>query len=99
MVRPGRDRLPGRVEVDETYLGRPERGVRGRQTGQKILIVVAAQEHGRGVGWIRMRNIQDGSANRLMPFERGCGAKPYTWLAERKDFPKAYHVLLQKVFC
>ena len=31
MVRPVRDRLSGRVEVDETYLGALEEGVRGRQ--------------------------------------------------------------------
>ena len=39
MVRPGRDRLSGRVEVDETYLGAQEEGVRGRQTDTKALIV------------------------------------------------------------
>ena len=31
MVRPNRDRLTGRVQVDETYLGLEE-GMRGRQT-------------------------------------------------------------------
>ena len=35
MVRPGRGRLSGRVEVDETYLGGVEEGVRGRQTETK----------------------------------------------------------------
>ena len=35
MVRTGRDRLTGRVEVDETYLGGLEEGVRGRQTERK----------------------------------------------------------------
>jgi hypothetical protein len=30
MIRPGRDRLTGRVEVDETYWGGLEEGVRGR---------------------------------------------------------------------
>jgi hypothetical protein len=30
MVRPGRERLSGKVEVDETYLGGLEEGVRGR---------------------------------------------------------------------
>jgi len=29
MVRPGRDRLSGRVEVDETYWGSEEENVRG----------------------------------------------------------------------
>jgi transposase-like protein len=70
MVRPGRDRLAGTVEVDETYLGGMERGVRGRQTEKKALIVVAAQEDGRGIGRIRMRRIPDASAESLMPFVR-----------------------------
>ena len=35
MVRPGRDRLSGYVEVDETYVGGDESGVRGRETDQK----------------------------------------------------------------
>src|SRR3954453_12575901 len=43
MVRPDRDRVTGRVEVDETYLGGLEEGVRGRQTESKALIIVAAQ--------------------------------------------------------
>ena len=46
MVRPGRDRLAGAVEVDETYLGGLEEGVVGRQTADKALIAVAAQEGG-----------------------------------------------------
>lgn len=68
MVRPGRDRLSGRIEVDETYWGAPEEGVRGRETERKALIVVAAQEEGRGIGRIRMRRIPDASADSLMPF-------------------------------
>ena len=35
MVRPGRVRLSGRVEVDETYVGGAEDGLRGRQTRKK----------------------------------------------------------------
>lgn len=68
MVRPGRDRLSGRVEVDETYVGAEEKGLRGRKTEKKALIVVAAQEDGRRVGRIRMRRIQDASASNLVPF-------------------------------
>lgn len=68
MVRPDRDRLTGRVEVDETYLGGLEEGVRGRQTERKALIIVAAQEDGPGIGRIRMRRIVDASATSLVPF-------------------------------
>lgn len=32
MVRPNRDRLSGKVEVDEMYVGGAETGVRGRKT-------------------------------------------------------------------
>jgi transposase-like protein len=68
MVRPGRDRLAGTVEVDETYLGGLEEGLRGRQTEAKALIVIAAQEDGRGIGRIRLRQIADASAASLIPF-------------------------------
>ena len=59
MVRPGRDRLSGVVEVDETYWGGEEEGVVGRLTHEKTLIIVAAQEDGRRIGRIRMRRISD----------------------------------------
>lgn len=67
-MRPDRDRLAGRVEVDETYLGGLEEGVRGRQKEAKALIVVAAQEDGPGIGRIRMRRIADASAETLVSF-------------------------------
>lgn len=59
MVRPGRERLQGFVEVDETYWGGEEAGVRGRQTEDKALIAVAAEADGRGIGRIRLRHIPD----------------------------------------
>ena len=68
MVRPGRDRLPGVIEVDETYLGGPEEGLRGRETEKKALIVVAAQEDGNGIGRIRLRHVADASGDSLLPF-------------------------------
>lgn len=57
MVRPGRDRLQGTVEVDEAYWGGEEAGMSGRKTEEKALIVVAAEEDGAGIGRIRMRRI------------------------------------------
>ena len=68
MVRPGRERLSGSVEADETYLGGLEEGVRGRQTESKALIVVAAEEDGKGIGRIRMQRIPDASARSLVCF-------------------------------
>ena len=55
MVRPGRDRLTGWVEVDETYVGGLEEGVAGRGAVDKALIVIAAQADGKRIGRIRMR--------------------------------------------
>lgn len=68
MVRPGRDPLTGRIEVDETYVGGLEEGRRGRGAESKALVVIAAQEDGRGIGRIRMRQIVDASAASLEPF-------------------------------
>jgi len=68
MVRPGRERLAGRVEVDETFLGGLEEGVRGRKTFKKALVVIAAQEDGNGIGRIRMHRILDASGESLLGF-------------------------------
>ena len=68
MVRPGRDRLIGRVEVDESYLGGLEEGRRGRGQLTKALLAVAAEEDGPRTGRIRMRRIPDASAEHLHGF-------------------------------
>lgn len=68
MVRPGRDRLSGRVEVDETFIGGEEHDVDGRQTETKALVVIAAEEDGRGIGRIRMARIPDASRVALHRF-------------------------------
>lgn len=68
MVRPCRDRLQGRVEVDEAFVGGEEEGVHGRQTETKAMIAVAVEEDGEGMGRIRMRRIPDASAESLIPF-------------------------------
>ena len=68
MVRPDRDRLKGWIEVDETHVGGMEEGVAGRGTESKVLVVIAAEANGPGIGRIRMRVIEDASAASLHPF-------------------------------
>ena len=70
MVRPGRDRLDGVVEVDESYWGGEETGVIGRQTEDKLLIIIAAEEDGKGIGRIRLRSIPDVTKASLHGFIR-----------------------------
>ena len=65
MVRPGRDRLTGIVEADETYLGGPKPGKHGRGATGKVLVSVIAQVDGRGIGRLRLRRIPDASARSL----------------------------------
>jgi transposase-like protein len=43
MVRPGRERLSGEVEVDETYVGGPAEGKRGRGAFGKQIVMVAVE--------------------------------------------------------
>ncbi len=71
MVRPGREPLAGRVEVDEAYLGGPGDEAHGRKrTAKRVLIAVAAEEDGAGIGRIRLRRVPDASATSLHPFVR-----------------------------
>jgi ribosomal protein L37AE/L43A len=68
MVRPGRDRLTGRVEMGEAYIGGVHPRRRGRQTETKALVAVAVQVEGHRLGRIRLRRIPDASAASLMTF-------------------------------
>ena len=69
MVRPGRERLHGRVEVDETYVGAAARGKRGRGAGNKEIVVIAVEVHSpKGFGRVRMRRIPDVSGASLASF-------------------------------
>ena len=56
LVRPGHDRLSGTVEVDETYIGGEEPGLRGgRARGKKALTGIAVELKSRtdsaGAAW------------------------------------------------
>ncbi len=65
MVRPGRDRLAGVVEVDETYIGGEKSGKRGRGAEGKALVLITVQIDGKRIGRIRLRRIRDASGASL----------------------------------
>ncbi len=72
MVRPGRDRLSGNVEVDETYVGGAEAGVSGRKTYKKALVAIAVEVLSpKGFGRVRLRRVPDVSAASLTPLSMG----------------------------
>lgn len=70
MVRPDRDQLCGRIEVDETYVGGSDvGGKRGRGSESKEVVVIAVEVHSpKGFGRVRMRRIPDVSGDSLVPF-------------------------------
>jgi len=72
MVRPGRDRLSGTVEVDETYIGGKKPIYRGRGAAGKTLVLVVAQEDGNRIGRIRLQRVHDATANSLCPAVQEC---------------------------
>ena len=67
MVRPGRDRVSGTVVVDETYIGGPKPGKRGRGVAGKALVLIAVEDKGRHFGRIRLRRVADASGASLIP--------------------------------
>ena len=50
MVRPGRDKLSGIVEVNETLIGGVHAGKRGRGAEGKTLVLIAAEDTPKGIG-------------------------------------------------
>lgn len=70
MVRPGRELLRGRIEVDETYVGGSEEGgKRGRGAEGKEIVVIAVEVHSpKGFGRVRMRRVPNVAGASLVPF-------------------------------
>ena len=65
MVRPGRDRLSGTIEVDETFIGGAKSGKRGRGAAGKELVIIAAQKDGKKIGRIRLQRVSNASGESL----------------------------------
>ena len=98
MVREGREKLAGIVEVDETYIGGKEIGTgkQGRGAEEKSLVVVATECIGKKIGRVRIKIISEASTENLLPFvenniEQGSevitdGWTGYSFLSKRNDY-------------
>ena len=83
MVRPDRQPLAGRVEADETHVGGPRPGKRGRGAAGKTLVGGAVEAgrgeaRGRRLGRLRLAVLPDASAASLDAFLAANVAKPAT---------------------
>lgn len=76
MTRPGRERLKGNVEVDETYIAitdrinPPSREGRKRHTTDTLVAVAVEVVEPKGFGRVRFRRIPDDSERSVLPFIR-----------------------------
>jgi len=98
MIRQGREKLSGVVEVDETYIGGEEKGTgkQGRGAEKKALVVVATECIGKKIGRVRFKIIPEASGENLIPFIEEnveCqstvitdGWSGYASLSKRKDY-------------
>lgn len=68
MVVPGREKLTGKVEVDETYVGGQKEGKRGRGSHGKSLVVIAVEVKDKATGRIRLSRIKNASEEQLKGF-------------------------------
>jgi transposase-like protein len=98
MIRDGREKLSGTVELDETYIGGKETGTgkQGRGAEEKILVAVATECIGKKIGRVRFRIIPDASKESLLPFIEANvehksivitdGWSGYAFLSKNKDY-------------
>ncbi len=101
MIRPGRERLRGVVEVDETVIGRSAAN-KARDTKQKqrladqinalrsIVVIAVEVKESKGFGRIRLRRVPDTSAASVLPFVKD-SIEPGSLV--RTDGSWAYHKL------
>jgi transposase-like protein len=87
MVRPGRERLTGKVEVDESYVGMRDSsklltGAKLKShTARSVVAIAVEMQEPKGFGRIRLRRVPVDSERYLLPFVRDAvepGTKVHT---------------------
>lgn len=102
MVRPGREKLSGLVEVDETYVGGQKSGKRGRGAEGKALVMIAVEDKNElGFGRIRLRRVEDASGYSLTKFiednvEPGSTVRTDGWKGYNGLREKGYEHVVQR---
>jgi len=96
MVFPGRNKLSGKIEVDETLVGGKKAGKRGRGAEGKSLVVIAVEILEKGTGRVRMSLISDASKKSLGKFvneniESGSNLITDGWKGYTGISKKGYH--------
>ena len=109
MVRPGREQLCGKVEVDETLVGGLRPGNPSRQA--KEIVIIAAEIRRNGIGRIRVARLPDENGPTIVNFVKknvavgsqisSDGAWAYSWLPDHgythRRLPGAGHKELPAV--
>ncbi len=101
MVCPGREKLSGTVEVDETYVGGSKPGKRGRGTEGKILVMIAVEDKDElGFGRIRRGRVEDASSDSLIHFvkdnvEKGSIVRTDGWRSYNSLRKEGYEHVVQ----
>lgn len=96
MIFPGRNKLSGEIEVDETLVGGKIAGKRGRGAEGKSLVVIAVEIMEKGTGRVRMSLISDASKKSLGKFiteniETGSNLITDGWKGYTGISKKGYH--------
>jgi len=96
MIRPDRDLLSGTIQVDETFIGGPKEGKRGRGAEGKVLVLILVQGE-KKIGRIRLCVIPDASAESLVPeiqknVSPGSTVLTDGWLGYSKQLEKSGYI-------
>jgi transposase-like protein len=70
MAFPNRDKLTGKVEIDETFIGGVAEGKRGRGSANKSLVIIAVEVLSKGTGRARLKIIPNAEGKHLLKFIR-----------------------------